>query len=441
MTTFETLRQRLEDVETLHHLTSASLQSRATPETPHELLSTNPPTTSLQAENLAHALIARIQQTAGTLLHTLERAPAQPHAAPQSAFYTALRNVRETHRVGVLAASVDPLAGVVYPEFSGEENDGRCLDLLQFHRAYVNIAGVQRVDYVTYLRELTQYQHIPPSVRGSKRYEAYLETLFAYLETFAKKAHPLEVHILGDVLAESRKRIEAVMSEISATYASSEALLHDLGVDGVKQRLLESGLKCGGRGTERAERLLKAARDGRHGARAVLESGVNVFLDALCEERFATIANVERKLAQSYREVEADRQGVVEESDEDEEETIYNPKDIPLGWDGKPMPYWMYKLHGLNHVFKCEICGGASYRGPRAFERHFSEGVHVAGLRRLGVGYSKAYMMITRIDDAVRLKNKLEKGKERTVDVEFEDADGNVMNERTYRDLKRQGLI
>jgi len=36
---------------------------------------------------------------------------------------------------------------------------------------------------------------------------------------------------------------------------------------------------------------------------------------------------------------------------------VYNPLKLPLGWDGKPIPYWLYKLHGLNLEFKCEICG------------------------------------------------------------------------------------
>ena len=36
--------------------------------------------------------------------------------------------------------------------------------------------------------------------------------------------------------------------------------------------------------------------------------------------------------------------------DSDSEEEVYNPLDIPLGWDGKPIPYWLYKLHGLNQV-------------------------------------------------------------------------------------------
>ena len=30
---------------------------------------------------------------------------------------------------------------------------------------------------------------------------------------------------------------------------------------------------------------------------------------------------------------------------------------LPLGWDGKPIPYWLYKLHGLSVEYKCEICG------------------------------------------------------------------------------------
>lgn len=55
-----------------------------------------------------------------------------------------------------------------------------------------------------------------------------------------------------------------------------------------------------------------------------------------------------------------------EDEDEDEEEEIlYNPKNVPLGWDGKPIPYWLYKLHGLNIEFPCEICGNYSYWGRK----------------------------------------------------------------------------
>ena len=43
--------------------------------------------------------------------------------------------------------------------------------------------------------------------------------------------------------------------------------------------------------------------------------------------------------------------------DEDDEAPIYNPLNLPLGWDGKPIPYWLYKLHGLGVEYKCEVCG------------------------------------------------------------------------------------
>jgi len=38
---------------------------------------------------------------------------------------------------------------------------------------------------------------------------------------------------------------------------------------------------------------------------------------------------------------------VEDDNDDDDDEPIYNPKNLPLGWDGKPIPYWLYKLHGL----------------------------------------------------------------------------------------------
>ena len=60
-----------------------------------------------------------------------------------------------------------------------------------------------------------------------------------------------------------------------------------------------------------------------------------------------------------------------DDNEEDADKLAYNPKNLPIGWDGKPIPYWLYKLHGLGEEFKCEICGGVSYWGTRAFEKHF----------------------------------------------------------------------
>jgi splicing factor 3A subunit 3 len=64
---------------------------------------------------------------------------------------------------------------------------------------------------------------------------------------------------------------------------------------------------------------------------------------------------------------------------EEDDDIPYNPKNLPLGWDGKPIPYWLYKLHGLNISYNCEICGNFTYKGPKAFQRHFSEWRHAHG--------------------------------------------------------------
>jgi splicing factor 3A subunit 3 len=82
-----------------------------------------------------------------------------------------------------------------------------------------------------------------------------------------------------------------------------------------------------------------------------------------------TLVRQERQLEEEPVDSESDAEG--EEVDGDA--PIYNPKNVPLGWDGKPIPYWLYKLHGLNIEYKCEICGNFSYWGPRNFDRHFQE--------------------------------------------------------------------
>ena len=164
---------------------------------------------------------------------------------------------------------------------------------------------------------------------------------------------------------------------------------------------------------------------------------------------------VEKKQARTYDEIERDlmlaaqedAMEVDEDEDEDaEEKPIYNPLNLPLGWDGKPIPYWLYKLHGLNLEFKCEICGNYSYWGPRPFERHFQEWRHAYGMKCLGIPNSKPFQGITLIEDAYTLwaKLKAEKGTtafQADTEEEFEDGSGNVMTRKVYTDLARQGLL
>ncbi|KAI0321996.1 hypothetical protein OF83DRAFT_1050217 [Amylostereum chailletii] len=174
-----------------------------------------------------------------------------------------------------------------------------------------------------------------------------------------------------------------------------------------------------------------------------------------------TKANVERRFSLTAREREQELEeqnrppppptnntsnGDAGGEEEEEEERIYNPLKLPLGWDGKPIPYWLYKLHGLGVEYRCEICSDHVYMGRKNFDRHFQESRHAFGMRALGLPNTKHFHEITRIEDALSLAEKLkQEGKheifEQETMEELEDDEGNVYNRKTYDDLKKQGLI
>ncbi|KJR85024.1 splicing factor 3A subunit 3 [Sporothrix schenckii 1099-18] len=143
----------------------------------------------------------------------------------------------------------------------------------------------------------------------------------------------------------------------------------------------------------------------------------------------------------------ADGQGGEAEGDnDDDDDKVYNPLKLPLAWDGKPIPFWLYRLHGLGVEFDCEICGQYTYMGRRAFEKHFNESRHIHGLRCLGINNPGLFRDITKIEEALRLWDKLEKEKKRNKQdessvVQMEDAEGHVMPEKVYYDLQKQGLV
>lgn len=117
---------------------------------------------------------------------------------------------------------------------------------------------------------------------------------------------------------------------------------------------------------------------------ALLRPLQSVFTDTKSnvERRFSLTAH-ERELEleeankQTVPSVQDNKVSVPEE--EEEEEKIYNPLKLPLGWDGKPIPYWLYKLHGLGVEYRCEICSDHVYMGRKNFDRHFQVSVEMSG--------------------------------------------------------------
>jgi hypothetical protein len=195
---------------------------------------------------------------------------------------------------------------------------------------------------------------------------------------------------------------------------------------------------------------------------ALLEFRIEKYRDLCKDQILDTIRNCEKKETMTAEELEAEAEeaaasdsesdgGMVvsdleNEAEDDEDRPIYNPLNLPLGWDGKPIPFWLYKLHGLGQEFKCEICGNYSYWGRKSFEKHFSEWRHAYGMRCLKIPNTSHFKEITKIEDAAILYEKLKRdAKDQTfdpeADVECEDLQGNVMSQKAFDDLRRQGLV
>ena len=68
-----------------------------------------------------------------------------------------------------------------------------------------------------------------------------------------------------------------------------------------------------------------------------LEAQAYRFSEMLGEQRAATRENVQRKQARTGEErEESDEEDFAQsDSDDDEDDIPYNPKNLPLGWDGK----------------------------------------------------------------------------------------------------------
>lgn len=270
------------------------------------------------------------------------------------------------------------------------KNDGTTTDTTTF-------------DYLDFLQALAQgLDNLPEGAKLAyrKNYERFLIQLEEYLMDYLKRTSPL-LDVAKEIVAPViSKSLEKVSEGIDlAKYDSVDALQKDVETDTLKAELTRLGLKCGGTPNDRAKRLwmtkgkdpsewpakIKAKGASVANATAVAvaaaaappkgvplaqrERVVMALLDQVRPELEATIKRMERQqgqtLAERETEITEDLYGSAvvptkkrktsnedddEEEDDDEDAPIYNPKNVPLDWDGKPIPYWLYKLHGLQHV-------------------------------------------------------------------------------------------
>uniref|UniRef100_A0A2K6PIP9 Splicing factor 3a subunit 3 n=1 Tax=Rhinopithecus roxellana TaxID=61622 RepID=A0A2K6PIP9_RHIRO len=330
-------------------------------------------------------------------------------------FYNRLKQIKEFHRKPPneicvpMSVEFEDEEAQNLVEFTDEEGCGRYLDLHDCYLKYINLKASEKMDYITYLSIFDQLFDIPKE-RKNAECKTYLEMLLENLQDYTDRVKPLQDQneLFGKIQAESEKKWENgtfpgwpketsgalthAGAHLDLSAFSSREELASLGLDRLKSALLALGLKCGGtleqrskstkRDTERNKDTLRSMYTLTHG-----------------EQRHLTHETAQGKQARTGEEQEEEEEQISDSESEDEKnEIIYNPKNLPLGWDGKPVPYWLYKFHGLNINYNCEICGNYTYQGPKC----------------LGIPNTAHFANVTQIEDAVSLwaKLKLQKASE-----------------------------
>ncbi|KAF3933050.1 hypothetical protein ABW20_dc0107251 [Dactylellina cionopaga] len=409
------------------------------------------------------------------------------HGDPFVEFYRQLNETRDFHRrypnepVEDLARTYKrrpPLEGeisMIDNMFTGEEFHGRFFDLTQLHEEYLNLKGVKRIPYINFLVIFDKFEEHPKANKNDA-YFSYLTSLAEYLESFLRKTQPLSnpdtiIRGFGDEFETAWKEgtVPGWETNVSAERpagvwcdacekAFTNENTYNSHLTGNKHKKAVAS-KSKENSEPSASKSLDPTSNLRHRAIAEREFRITKLTELMSKEREDTKTNVERKASLTERERQAELDALFQDTqvslgaahlddddDDDDEDKIYNPLKLPLAWDGKPIPFWLYKLHGLGVEYTCEVCGNFVYMGRRAFDKHFTEARHVHGLRCLGITNPAVFREITKIEDALAFNDKLKTDKktaQHTQDnvVQMEDGEGNVMPEKVYYDLQKQGLL
>ena len=391
--------------------------------------------------------------------------------------------------------------------FTNEENFGKCLDLHELYHNYINIPGmyssninindnksllsgdvnsIVKMDYLEYLKNIDSFKDIPMKVKKTKEYIDYIKNLTKYLKEFFIKIYPLvnfnEIQDIIDSKFEDeqdnlKKDKEKNKEKIKDKNENKDIDLEedneeekkeiDLYCNVCKKSFAKKTLMDAHMTSKKHLKKVESSKNQKNNRNInILENNEKNKEDEILRDinyyeyqiiRYKdilqniidnTIGQIRKKQTMNREELEADRinQQKSKKVDMEDKKKLFNPKNIPMDWDGKPLPYWLYKVHGLGIEHKCEICGGASYWGRRAFEHHFQEWRHAYGMKCLRLPNTLQFKNITRIEDALKLHHKLIEDKNKTefnpeTEEQYEDENGNVYNKKMLSDLKKQGLI
>jgi splicing factor 3A subunit 3 len=414
-------------------------------------------------------------------------------------FYDQVKEIKEYHsKFGVPEATTheaknllekgkDASAQMCASLFTSAEGFGRYVDLQAIHFKFINLKGIPDspyyLDYMGFLISLEArgFIPVPASTRKTPEYLSFLADLTTYFNQFIAKTTPL--YPLETEKSSQRTEFKSQWADHSFTpLSSTESSSNGMEIDGSTQvddewlmpwqLNLEKSTSffCPSCGMKMAkDTVWKSHITSKKHKKMMgkflehleqvswLETLLKFQADLASDALVSTKENIEKKQARLPGESAFMRRGAVGGGDMDEEDMgdeenegddenlrkRMTKKNYPIGPDGNPLPYWLYRLQGLSHEFKCQICGNQSYFGRRAFERHFVDSRHIYGLKCLGIESSRDYFEITEIDKALALQKHLNESRKKgrwdaeTME-EFEDEDGTVLDKATHDLLAKQ---
>lgn len=351
--------------------------------------------------------------------------------------------------------------------FKKAEQFGECMELESLHAGWFEVVKGTECTLLQFFNILEKflddkkYLLDPPMDRKNDRYLDFLEKVSNYLETFFNKSY----NLINSNLLERKIRNDFEKYSASSIEQVPKGFYCPVCAKWFKTVNVFEGHLTG-------KHHLKNVN--KRYAGLLSEYKVHRYLRLLEKEFRQTREFIERKLAFTTEErmeemarlaleYQASDYGPEEKEDDDIKGTqtgtgsdihkgiLGGTFDLPLGPDGLPMPFWLYKLQGLDVTYSCEICANKIYKGRRVFEKHFVEPTHIYHLQCLGIDPTPTFKGITSIQEAQSLWEQMASDHNHTniaapgqrieMDIEVEDEDGNVMTQKLYNELKKQGLV
>ncbi|KAM9999775.1 hypothetical protein ACTFIZ_008223 [Dictyostelium cf. discoideum] len=415
-----------------------------------------------------------------------------------SSFYEKLREIKDYHRKFPNLKEErnnEPLIYTPSISFTGNEMNGKFLDLNENYEKYINLTFNRNksinLDYLTYLTTYYKFQYNDINRMKYPQYKDYLESVYKYLIHFIERTQPL-FELQSSITKSESEFIEKwnnnefdpiennnndvnsnnnnnnqddkLFCKACKKLFTSENVFngHLKGKKHIQNEEKMNSNKDSNKddnnnnnNNEKWYNKLKSRKDN-----SMLEYKINRLSEYLSDQIESTRENVLKKQSRSYTEVvdgvmvggggggggdddEEDDEVNIDDLDVDTEVSKLKIANYPVDWSGKPIPYWVYRYLELGVEYKCEICGNQSYWGRKAYEKHFQETRHSYGMSSIGVPNTTHFHEITKIKDALELWSKIKNQTNQQQfksdrDEEYEDESGNVMSKKNYDLLVKQ---